>query len=197
METVGTAFCILTGLVKAVAKMKCQYSMMSGVCLPKKAGKTECVKALDSNTYMLLDLESSLRMSMTNEEISKLAVLYSNGESSSINSFYYPIAKAYVKKIRKDFPKKKLIVFSSDPCLLKYCGIKNIVYMSPSNKLFSTILTSAQPANSTLSAEEYKRVVSSSRDEIIKLSGDGLVCYNSFDQLHAYLVSTFGLRPKL
>lgn len=183
--------CILLPIVKFLSKIKCRYSSLSAVVSPRKSGRTELVKSLEDKRYILLDLDSSVKMEMTNEETQKLNQLERDNESTSYNSFYYPLCKRYLQKLKKNFKKKNIIVFSSDPELVKYLEISNVLYLSPSNKLFSTILDKYQNDNG------LKKLLQQSRDNVVSHAGKKLCAYNSYEQMMSLVADKFSLKPKL
>lgn len=184
--------CIIAPIVKTIVKVmkgiKCNG--IYGVVLPKKCGKTELAKAFESDKYLILDLESSIKLHMTQEQLQKLQQLENNFEQTSYNSFYYPVAKEYIQNMKKNFKKKKIIVFHSDPELLEYVGITNTLYLCPNNKLFKEI--SEREQNQAL-----KKAITDSHDMVIKLAGSHLKSFDTWASLLNIVSTKFNLKLKL
>lgn len=189
----ASAVCFIVPIVRCAYRMykRIKADGIYGVVLPKKSGKTELTKCVENDTYMLLDLESSIRLHMNREQLDKLAQLEANFEVTSYNAFYYPLAKEYIQTLRRNFKKKKIIVFHSDPALLEYCHIYNVLYLTPNNKLFKEICEKAA------GNAELLKAITDSRDAVIKLAGNKLKAFGTFDILQQMVVDHYKLKPKL
>lgn len=183
--------CIISGILSLLSRIKCKWTRVSAIVAPKRSGKTELIKQLEHKDFILLDLESCIRLEMSNDELSKLSQLEKNFEETSYNAFYYPVCKRYLNKIKKDFKRKSIIVFSSDANLIQYLGISNVLYLSPSNKLFTSILEKVG------NDENTKRLLQKSRDSIVSKAGTKLQAFQSYEHLMDMVVDKFGLKPKL
>lgn len=182
--------CLFMPLVRIIRSINWNCGSVYGVCVPKRCGKTELIKSVESDRYILLDIEAVLQISLDEEHIQKLNKLKMNLELESYNAYYYPLAKQYLDNLRKDFKNKNIIVFASDPKLLRYCRVVKVVYCSPSNKLFNKLLSE----NPT---EDMKQLLIRSRDVMIRLSGDKLKGYSTFEQLQQLVVEKFKLKAKI
>ena len=78
----SSAICVVAPIGKCLYKTfkRLKSGGLYGVVLPKKAGKTELTKCVEHDQFMLLDLESSIKLHMNREQLDKLAQLEANFE---------------------------------------------------------------------------------------------------------------------
>lgn len=183
--------CLLSPLVALLSKVKCRFSRVNGIVIPRKSGKTHLAKVLEKKNYIILDIENSVKLHISNDELRKLEELQNSHETQSYNNYYFPICRKFFNQLQKDFKHKSFLVLSSDPELLKYLGVKNILYLTPSNKLYNQIIQN-------MSLDEVgKRLLQASRDTIIQSSGKHLTAYDTFENLIQIVSNKFGLHYKI
>jgi hypothetical protein len=188
-EVVCSLFAIVPKVFKFISNINCDRTI--GCVIPVASGKTTITSRFYCDeTTVLLDLESSVRLSLTNEQLAKLDELKKNHETTSYNSMFYISCRDYIKSQKKNFKDKRFIVFSSDKKLLKYIGCKTVLVFSPSDAFFSKILNAVE--------EGVKDICQKNRMEILLEQGKKqLFVYNSFDELASLLAKTLELKHKL
>lgn len=182
------ALCVIMPILKAtyniLKKIKCSNTI--GICAPYYSGKSYFINSVMSKKYALLDLEANVELHMTKEEKDLLTNL---GENSSKDLHYFPICKKYLEQIKKNHKGKKLLVFSSNNELLKYCGIYEIFNFVPSNSLADNIKLNL--------TEQQKKEFEANRIALMLKASNKVISFNSFDDFGKELVNKFKLQMKL
>lgn len=192
METVSCLFGMgLKFLFNRLQKINCIDFV--GVAVHSQGGKSTLAKSLQAtrDNALILDLEENVKISLTEEKSRQLQAYKNNMELSTYNSLFYIYAKEFVETLRKNYPKRRIILLSSDPELLKYC-VKNIKILAciTSNELFTKILN-----NQT--NEEIKKLIEQTRTNLMTTNYRKAFIYNNFDDLTRFICEKLDLKNKL
>lgn len=187
MESLSSLLCFLKPLLNILKKVRCPSTKLHGICIPRYAGKSTFCANVSSNSYLILDLENNLRLSLTPEELVRIDTLVGN---SSFNIHYFPLALKYVKEIQKNHQNKELIIICSDIDLIKYLNIKNIYCYIPSNHLGDII-------KSNLSDKEREVYEASRINLLMNVKQKYTSSFSDFGALANLLNTKFKLSQKL
>lgn len=187
MESLSTLLCFLRPIYSILTKIRCNSGSLSAIVIPRFSGKSTFVSTVCSKEYLLLDIESNIQLSLTEEEKSRLNSLVGN---SSFNLHFYPLAKAYLTNIQQNHKNRKIIVVSSDLELVKYLGIKYILAYVPTNTLGDAVKANL--------SEEQKAIYEQSRiDLLINIKQKDISSFTDFQSLTQMIMNKYKLSQKL
>lgn len=188
---------IVVGVFNIVRQLFClaqgaNCNSKVGLLLPKGFGKTHLSQSLQSKNKdtILLDIESLVSMSLTDEQRTTLNNLQRSQEYQNIKLFMLPIMKAFLTDIRTKFKKSGMIIFTSSPEALSHMEVRTKLVYVPSQSFFDDVL-------SKIPDEQKKKVMTNSRNEIISQYGSKARIFSSFQDLERQISEEMDLSPKI
>lgn len=189
----NSALCLTGGIVFFLRKLlRIRLKSVSAVLIPSGCGKTSILKYLEApKDTIMIDLDATSLLSISEEQERRLKRFKDNNESQSYKQEIMIICRDYVKKLKRDFLKKKIILISSSYDILKYLGLssEDINVYCPNNQLFTEICETNK---------ERSKEMSDNRTEILLQAGKNIRgIYASYNELYNLLIRDFGLKNKL
>lgn len=157
----------------------------------RKAGKTSLVNSLDSNKYVIIDLDD-LSSYVECDEVRKLQELKDTNKSL-YDLLYKDIVKASLTKVKKQLGSKRLLCFCSDYELASYLFKESSVYCAiASNSFRNTIREGCE-------SEQEKRAFNSSVEDLLQHlhKNKPLIVYNSYTELQGSICRLLNISNKI
>lgn len=129
---------LLYMLHKLVKKVMLKKTRVSGVCMV--TGKTWCSKNLTSQEILFIDLDAELSPDTPLYKIDK----------ADLRLKIYPKAKELLKKWKKDYAEKHLVILTSDWEVLSSLKIRNVKCILPSQSLMKNVIAELDPSRSDI-----------------------------------------------
>lgn len=143
---------------KIALKVRQKSGWVSCIIMPKSSGKSKLTESLSGTSssgadYLIIDLESVLK---------DTADYHQNINNKMV--VYYPKCKEYLQRVKQNFPKRRLLVITTEPDLADYLEITDTVVYSPTLAYHDTLAKQITDGEKRKDASySYSRCISSKR----------------------------------
>lgn len=190
MDMIGSLLNIIKGLFCIASNINCGKKV--GILLPRGCGKTHLSQSLQSKekSTILLDIESLVNMSLSDEQRNTLSNLQRSQEYQNIKLFLLPIWREFLKDLMGKFKHSSVMIFCSSPEALSHLDVSRKEVFIPSQSFFDEII-------SKISDPAKQKSMVNSRNEIISAYGSKAKIFSSYQDLERQISDDLQLTPKI
>lgn len=159
--SIGAYGCIMCGK-RARRRMKKGKDVFV-ILTSRKSGITTQLKTIDNynSSAILIDVMEDVVGSMKEDERNYLTEL-STKNQEAFGMKIYPIVHKYIGDMRKTYPNRPLLLFTSDVSLVEYLKVdeKQVACLLPTMGLFQKLVSEFNEGDVKLIAESRERLIS-------------------------------------
>jgi hypothetical protein len=156
-----------------------------------KSGKTTLVNNLDSNKYVVLDLDD-LSSYVESDEVQKLQDLKQHNKSL-YDLLYKDVVKGALTKVKKQLGKKKLLCFCSSYELASYLFKESSVYCAIASQSFRNVIRDG------LNTEKDRKDFNQSVEDLLQHlhKNRPIIVFNSYTELQCSVSKLLNINSKI
>jgi energy-coupling factor transporter ATP-binding protein EcfA2 len=156
-----------------------------------KSGKTTLVNNLDSNKYVLIDLDD-LSSYVECDEVKKLEDLKQHNKSL-YDLLYKDVVKGALAKVKKQLGKKKLLCFCSSYELASYLFKESSVYCAIASQSFRNVIRDG------LNTEKDRKDFNQSVEDLLQHlhKNRPIIVFNSYTELQGSVSKLLNINSKI
>lgn len=181
---------LLVSSIPFVKCMVCPDSSEYGVCTIPRGGMTTLQNATcDKRKFktIMIDLDALVKGSLTEQEKALVQSYTAVGDENSLSNLLLPKLREIKEQCIKNYPKKRIIYFSTDISVLNHLNIKNIISFLPSRNLYNEIISQNENMSDIIQGRKYEITQSDSK----------IYTYDSFTDLSKVFIEIFKLKMKM
>lgn len=128
----------------------------------RKSGISTSLKSLELfSRFTVVDVKDNVLESITDKERREhlLKLLDENHQSFALEA--YPLVDEYIQKCRKTFPRKPVVLFTSDESLIQYLNIpkEQVACLLPSLSMYQRFLEQMDAGDTSVLTESRERLI--------------------------------------